>query len=109
MTSGFKVIIVGGGPIGLIAAHALHRAGIDFVLLESRNSIVEHSGASIVLYPQTFRVMHQLDILETLLPWGSELNHHLSFTKDGRVLNESPRHQKLKERWELQLTCINLV
>lgn len=98
MESRFKVIIVGGGPIGLIAAHALHQAGIDFIVLERRNSIVEDSGASIVLYPQTFRVLHQLGILETLLPWGTELNHHLSFTKDGMVLNESSRHQKLKEK-----------
>jgi p-hydroxybenzoate 3-monooxygenase len=28
------VAIVGAGPAGLVAAHLLHRAGIDFVLLE---------------------------------------------------------------------------
>jgi 2-polyprenyl-6-methoxyphenol hydroxylase-like FAD-dependent oxidoreductase len=98
MGSCFKVIVVGGGPIGLIAAHALDRAGIDFVVLERRPSIVEDKGASIVVYPQTFRVMHQLGILETVLPLGTELDHQLSFTKDGNVFNESPRYSKVRER-----------
>ncbi|CAG8061412.1 unnamed protein product [Penicillium salamii] len=97
MESTFKVIIIGGGPIGLLAAHALYRAGIDFVLLERRQSIVEEQGASIVLYPQTFRVMHQLGILDVLLPLGTELDHHLSFTKDGKVFNESTRYQRIRE------------
>lgn len=98
MESTFKVIIIGGGPIGLLAAHALYRAGIDFVLLERRQSIVEEQGASIVLYPQTFRVMHQLGILDVLLPLGTELDHHLSFTKDGKVFNESTRYQRIREK-----------
>ena len=47
----FKVIIVGGGPVGLIAAHVLLRAGIDFVLLESRPDICVNLGANLVLLP----------------------------------------------------------
>ncbi|CAG7917331.1 unnamed protein product [Penicillium olsonii] len=97
MEGQFKVIIVGGGPIGLLAAHTLHRAGIDFVLFERRLSIVEDVGASIVLYPQTFRVLHQLGIFETLFPLGTEIDHHLSFTKDGKVFKESPKFQKIRD------------
>jgi 2-polyprenyl-6-methoxyphenol hydroxylase-like FAD-dependent oxidoreductase len=98
MGSSFKVIVIGGGPIGLIAAHALYRADIDFVVLERRATIVEDKGASLVLYPTTFRVMYQLGILESLLPLGGQLGHHLSFTKDGRVFNESPRYRKIREK-----------
>ncbi|KXG51858.1 Monooxygenase, FAD-binding [Penicillium griseofulvum] len=97
MGSDFKVIVVGGGPIGLIVAHALHRADIDFVVLERRPAVVEEKGASLVLYPTSLRVMHQLGILESLLPLGGELKTHMSLTKDGHVFNESPRYTTLRE------------
>ncbi|KAJ5951712.1 Monooxygenase FAD-binding [Penicillium vulpinum] len=97
MGSDFKVIVIGGGPIGLIAAHALLRADIDFVVLERRTSIVEDKGASLVIYSTTFRVMHQLGILESLLPLGGELDRHMSLTKDGHVFNESPRYRTIRE------------
>ncbi|KAJ6037003.1 hypothetical protein N7540_001282 [Penicillium herquei] len=97
MESSFKVIVVGGGPVGLIAAHALHLANIDFIVLERRPAIVEDKGASLVVYPHTFRVLHQIGILEQVLSVGGELKHHLSFTADGTVFNESPRYQKIRE------------
>ncbi|KAI1270545.1 FAD/NAD(P)-binding domain-containing protein [Xylariaceae sp. FL1019] len=46
---GFKVIVVGGGPVGLTAAHALTKAGIDFVMLEGREEAVTKAGSHIVL------------------------------------------------------------
>ncbi|PWY69605.1 FAD/NAD(P)-binding domain-containing protein [Aspergillus sclerotioniger CBS 115572] len=97
MEKTFKVIIIGGGPVGLTAAHALHHAGIDFIVLEGRSAIVEDKGASLVVYPHTFRVMHQFDLLEALLSVGGELNHHLSFTSDGHVFNEGARYERIRE------------
>ncbi|KAH8594579.1 hypothetical protein B0O99DRAFT_662193 [Bisporella sp. PMI_857] len=93
----FNVIVVGGGPIGLTAAHALHLAGINFVILERRPAIVEDKGASLVVYPHTFRVMHQFGILEALLSVGSELHHHLSFTADGHAFKEGTRYERVRE------------
>jgi 2-polyprenyl-6-methoxyphenol hydroxylase-like FAD-dependent oxidoreductase len=98
MASSFKVIVIGGGPIGLTAAHALHLAGIDFVVLERRPSIVEDLGASLVVYPHTFRVLHQFGILEKLLSVGSELNHHLSITSEGYVFKEGTRYTRVREK-----------
>lgn len=96
--SSFKAVIVGGGPIGLTAAHAFYLAGIDFVVLERRPTIVEDQGASLVVYPTTFRVMEQFGILEPMLAAGSELVHHLSLTADGRVFKEGTRYTRLREK-----------
>ncbi|KAH8689350.1 FAD binding domain-containing protein [Talaromyces proteolyticus] len=96
-SNAFKVIVVGGGPIGLAAAHALYLAGIDFLVLERRPTVVEDKGASLIVHPHTFRVLHQFGILEDLLSRGAELRHHLSFTAEGHVFNEGTRYTRLRE------------
>lgn len=93
----FKVIIIGGGPVGLTAAHALYLADIDFVVLERRPEILEDKGASLIVHPHTMRVFHQFGILDDLLPRGAELNHHLSFTADGHVFSEGNRYRLIRE------------
>ncbi|KAI0011461.1 FAD binding domain-containing protein [Xylariaceae sp. FL0662B] len=60
----FRVIIVGGGPIGLMAAHCLTKTGIDYVLLERREELHLHEGTSIVLWPHNIRILDQLGLLE---------------------------------------------
>ncbi|KAJ5387755.1 FAD/NAD(P)-binding domain-containing protein [Penicillium cosmopolitanum] len=85
----FKVIVVGGGPVGLTAAHALHHAGIDFVVLEARNSVVLDQGASLVLGPPSMRVMHQFGLSERLAKIGCELARNTSFTQDGNRFADS--------------------
>lgn len=81
----FKVIIVGGGPSGITAAHILERAGIEFVVLERRENVVDDVGASLVLSPGTLRVFHQLGLLEQLLEIGSTLISNKGFTADGYI------------------------
>jgi 2-polyprenyl-6-methoxyphenol hydroxylase-like FAD-dependent oxidoreductase len=94
----FKVIIVGGGPVGLTAAHALHLAGIDFVVLERRTTLFEDLGASLVLAPHNLRVMHQFGILDDLLAVGHEITHNRTFDLDGKVLNDSIAIQTLRKK-----------
>lgn len=61
-TQPFRVIIIGGGPVGLTAAHALLAAGIDFVALEARDTFTPEEGASLLAYASTQRVWHQLGL-----------------------------------------------
>ncbi|KAL7945356.1 hypothetical protein V8C42DRAFT_357787 [Trichoderma barbatum] len=79
----FMVIIVGGGPVGLTAAHALHKASMDFVVLERSNEIAIDVGGSLVLTPNSLRVLHQLRLLDRLQDIGGELFIQKSFTMEG--------------------------
>ncbi|KAI5465253.1 hypothetical protein BGZ63DRAFT_460059 [Mariannaea sp. PMI_226] len=78
----FRAIVVGGGPVGLTAAHALSRAGIDFLMLERRPNIVVDAGSNLVLLPMALRTLYQIGlrhILETVSsPLGTihRIDHH---------------------------------
>ncbi|KAM3436748.1 hypothetical protein MY4824_004169 [Beauveria thailandica] len=62
MAEPFKAIVIGAGPVGLIIAHALSAAGIDYVCLEQRSCLLDDVGASLVLHPPTLRVLNQLGL-----------------------------------------------
>ncbi|CAH0019354.1 unnamed protein product [Clonostachys rhizophaga] len=81
--SSFKAIIVGGGPVGLVAAHALEKANIDFVVLENKADLSRDVGASVVIGPQNLRVMNQLGVYGRLLGIGSQLRTNKSFLLNG--------------------------
>ncbi|KAK0717705.1 hypothetical protein B0T26DRAFT_751732 [Lasiosphaeria miniovina] len=88
----FKVIVVGGGPVGLTAAHSLSRANLDFVVLESRSKIVLDAGSNLVLLPIGLRVLGQLGQLG-LLPVIERVSSPMSRFKridhDGRNLGDT--------------------
>src|SRR3954453_826979 len=62
----FKAIVVGGGPVGLTAAHSLSRANLDFVVLEQRPKVVLDAGSNLVLLPIGLRVLSQLGLLPAI-------------------------------------------
>ncbi|KAJ4256003.1 hypothetical protein NW762_009077 [Fusarium torreyae] len=73
----FRVVVIGGGPVGIVAAHALHKAGIDFIVLEQRTDIFEDAGASLIVSPHNLRVFHQLGLWEEhMAQIGAPLLHH---------------------------------
>lgn len=86
----FKVIIVGGGPVGLLSAHALHKAGIDFVLLERRDTCQTHQGSSIGLFPPTMRVMDQLGLYDVVRALNHKLVHRYLITEQGKLYSDAP-------------------
>jgi 2-polyprenyl-6-methoxyphenol hydroxylase-like FAD-dependent oxidoreductase len=96
--SKFHAIIIGGGPVGLSIAHALAKADIDFTLLERRASIVEDIGASIVLSPQSMRVMGHLGMLDQFRDIGQEVLHLAAFTTGGKKFMENWYTNYLKDR-----------
>jgi len=97
-SKGFKVIIAGGGPVGLTAAHALAEAGIDFILLESRPSIVIDAGSNLVLLPTGMRLLGQLGMLDALFRVSSPLGVTQRFDHSGRNLGDVRIFQHMKEK-----------
>jgi 2-polyprenyl-6-methoxyphenol hydroxylase-like FAD-dependent oxidoreductase len=85
VASSFRIILVGGGPVGLVAAHVFAAAGIDFVLLEQRSTIVPPEGAGIVLFPHTQRIFEQLGLMDRV----REIAHRFN---ENRIVNSSGRH-----------------
>jgi 2-polyprenyl-6-methoxyphenol hydroxylase-like FAD-dependent oxidoreductase len=80
-----RVIIVGSGLSGLIMGHCLLRAGIDdFVILERRPEPAERSGSVIGLFPHTFRVLDQLDLLDAIRT--PPLHHWVHLDPRGRTI-----------------------
>lgn len=97
MTSGFKVIVVGGGPVGLTAAHALSRAGIDFIVLERRESAIIDAGSNLVLKEEGLRALSQLNLFDALEQVSSSLEHITRIDHKGRDMGTMNFFQFTKE------------
>ena len=97
MTAKFKAIIVGGGPTGLIMAHALARANIDWVLIERRDTVPLRTGAALLLLPQGVRILDQLGILQQAQQIGSKLGNFIHTDSSGNVIRDDRFFDTLAE------------
>jgi 2-polyprenyl-6-methoxyphenol hydroxylase-like FAD-dependent oxidoreductase len=84
-----KVIVVGGGPVGMTAAHALSKAGIDFVLLESRSEIVMDAGSGLVLSAMGLRALAQLSLLPALSKMSTPVDKFKRLDHKGRDIGDT--------------------
>jgi 2-polyprenyl-6-methoxyphenol hydroxylase-like FAD-dependent oxidoreductase len=87
---GFKVLIVGGGPVGLFAAHIFHKAGIEFELLERNGTVIQEIGATVNFWPMSARIVDQLGLGEVLEPLITETERRIVLTQDGTAFDDSP-------------------
>lgn len=85
-----RIIIVGAGPVGLMFAHTLLRAGItDFLLLERSSDVVKPSGAGLGLWPQNVRVFDQLGLLDEASKLAPRMRRSLHLSPNGSLLSTS--------------------
>ncbi|PFH60359.1 hypothetical protein XA68_11101 [Ophiocordyceps unilateralis] len=84
-----RAIIVGAGIGGLTTAHALHRAGIDYVVVEKHDDVLKPFGSTITLHPGQLRILHQLGLLDRLKTLARPYNRGGEFRdSDGRLLSK---------------------
>ncbi|KAI0505877.1 putative monooxygenase [Xylaria bambusicola] len=94
----FRVIVVGGGLVGITAAHILSKANIDFVILEQHDNLTPWIGSLIVLWPASYRMLAQLGILDEMLPVLNKLEDYETLNaNDGSVLY---RTREVGQMWE---------
>lgn len=87
--AGSKIIVVGGGPVGMTAAHALSRAGINFVLLESRSELVTDAGSGLVLSAMGLRALGQLGLLPALSEVSTPVDRFKRLDHKGRDIGDT--------------------
>ncbi|KAK9777090.1 putative FAD binding domain-containing protein [Seiridium cardinale] len=91
---GFRVVIVGGGPVALIAALALAQAGIDFVVLERRGALDLDAGASVAVWPHNVRLFDQLGLLEEAHRTYMPVLHKRNLRRDGSELGRNDMFER---------------
>jgi 3-(3-hydroxy-phenyl)propionate hydroxylase len=64
-----KVIVIGAGPVGVVAAYRLALAGVDVALLEAENACAADMRAS-TLHPPTLAMLEALGVREALEAQG---------------------------------------
>lgn len=64
---GPRVLIVGGGIMGLSLGLMLERKGVDYLLLEAREEIAPPVGASVAFFANGARILDQLGLLDDFL------------------------------------------
>lgn len=82
-TAEYDVVIVGGGPVGLLMAYQLKRFGVTVCVLEQHEKETQDAyGRAIALFPRTTEQLDQLDLIEPMLQLGFACRTSVTY-KDG--------------------------
>jgi phenol 2-monooxygenase len=80
----FDVVIVGGGPVGLLLAYQLKRFGVSACVLEMHEKETQDAyGRAIAFFPRTTEQLDQLDLVEPMLQLGFACRTSVTY-KDGQ-------------------------
>lgn len=83
----YKTIIIGAGISGLLSAICLTKKKIPFILLESRDKISSMHGSHITLFPNSLKVLEQLNLLKDIEKHGTKLET-LHFWNDEKYIRK---------------------
>jgi 3-(3-hydroxy-phenyl)propionate hydroxylase len=68
------IIIVGGGPVGMVTALALHRVGVPAIVLESGPDELRSEWRGSTIHPPTLEILDQLGLAAEILEKGVRLD-----------------------------------
>lgn len=83
-TQEYDVVVVGGGPVGLLLAYQLKKFGVTVCVLEQHEKETQDAyGRAIALFPRTSEQLDQLDLIEPMLQLGFACRTSVTY-KDGK-------------------------
>lgn len=110
MAQRWDVIVVGAGPVGLVCALKLARAGVDVLLIEAEGELIQELRAS-TFHPPTLDMLEEFGVTATVIRQGlitptwqvrmHETGERAEF--DLSILREHTRHpyRVQCEQWKL--------
>jgi len=69
-----EVLVVGAGPVGLVAAVFLQQYGVRVEIVDMHQRTTQHSYA-LAIHPRTLRILDQAELSEELIGAGRKLTH----------------------------------
>lgn len=80
-----RALIIGGGICGLACAHALQKAGLDFLLFE-KSSELREVGAGLTLWANGVKAMYKISLDQIAIDSGQPSSHFEFIAESGRSL-----------------------
>ncbi|WP_020497311.1 FAD-dependent oxidoreductase [Sciscionella marina] len=100
--SGTEVLIVGAGPVGLVAAHELSRHGLRVRVIDARTGPADTSRA-IATHPRCLETYDQMGVIADVLPRGQRITAFTLYREGKKLTRLSADYTTTPTRYPFTL------